>query len=97
MTILQQTMRDIFAENEPYYYGYKNLMTDQQWNLLKAIAQEGEMKQINQKNFLNKYHLSASSVQRSIKALEERELVIHEKDAYQVYDVFMGRWLANKL
>lgn len=89
-------MQDILLENEPHYYNYQRLLTDQQWNLLKAIAQEEFVSKINQREFLNKYKLSASTVQRSIKALEEREMVIYENDAYRIYDVFLGRWLAMK-
>jgi hypothetical protein len=95
MQLLAEVKREIFEENEPYYISYKNLLTSQQWNLLRAIAKEGNVSQINQKKFLNTYHLSASSVQRSIKALEEREMVALEGNSYRVYDVFLGRWLAE--
>jgi uncharacterized protein len=94
--ILVRTLQDVLAENETYYYGYKNLLTEQQWNLLKAIAREKSILKINQKYFLNKYDLSASSVQRSIKALEERELVVQETDGYRVYDVFFGLWISMR-
>ncbi len=89
-------MQDILLENEPHDYNYQRLLTDQQWNLLKAIAQEEFVSKINQREFLNKYKLSASTVQHSIKALEERGIVFYENDAYRIYDVFLGRWLAMK-
>jgi hypothetical protein len=92
--VVNRTLQDILTENETYYYGYKNLITEQQWNLLKAIAKENTVQKINQKEFLNRYDLSASSVQRSIKALEERELIIQETSGYRIYDVFFGRWIA---
>jgi len=80
--VLLRTLENILSENEPYYYSYKNLLTDQQWSLLKAIALEGQVNKVSSKAFLNQYHLSSSTVQRSIKALEERELVVNEKGAY---------------
>jgi len=92
--VISRTLHDILTENETYYYGYKNLITEQQWNLLKAIAKEKSVLKINQKDFLNKYNLSASSVQRSIKALEERELIVLEAAGYRVYDVFFGLWMS---
>jgi uncharacterized protein len=94
--LLAEVREEIYEENEPYFLSYKNLVSDQQWNLLKAIAKEGVVSKINQRTFLNTHHLSASSVQRSIKALEEREMVVHENNLYRVYDVFFGRWLADK-
>ncbi len=92
--VLIRTLQDILAENETYYYGYKNLLTEQQWNLLKAIGKEKSVEKINQKTFLNKYKLSASSVQRSIKALVDRELLVKETNGYRVYDVFFGLWMS---
>lgn len=94
--LLAETKEEIFIENEPYFINYKNLLTDPQWNLLKAIAKEGEVVKITEKTFLNIHRLSASTVQRSIKALEEREMIVRENEAYRVYDVFLGRWLAEK-
>ena len=93
--MISETKEEIFKENEPYFISYRNLLSEQQWNLLKAIAKEGEVNKITQKSFLNKHHLSASSVQRSVKALEEREMIVHENSCYRVYDVFLGRWLAE--
>ena len=87
---------DILRQNEGAFINYKNLLPTQQWNLLKAIAKEDSVSRLNQKSFLNQYHLSASSVQRSIKALLQREMVVEEDGVYQVYDVFLGRWLATK-
>ena len=94
--ILQRMCFDILTQNEGTFINYKNLLPTQQWNLLKAIAKEDAVSRLNQKSFLNKYHLSASSVQRSIKALLQREMVVEEEGVYQVYDVFLGRWLAAK-
>jgi uncharacterized protein len=84
---------EILSENEPYYLAYKNLLTDQQWNLLAAIGKENHVEQINKKEFLTRYGLGASSVQRSIKALTERELVIEEETGFRIYDVFLSRWI----
>jgi hypothetical protein len=94
--LVQECMNDVLLENEPYFYSYKNLLSTQQWNLLLAIGKEDEVSQLNKKDFLSKYKLSASSVQRSIKALLEREMVIQDKSTYRVYDVFLGRWLSTR-
>lgn len=87
------TMEGILQENEGVFFNYMNLLTAQQWSLLKAIGKEGIVKRLNEKTFLNKYHLGASSVQRSIKALTDREMVLHDEGVYKVYDVFLSRWL----
>ena len=94
--ILQRVCAEILWQNEGTFINYKNLLSVQQWNLLKAIAKEDAVSRLNQKDFLNRHHLGASSVQRSIKALLDREMVVEEDGVYRVYDVFLGRWLASK-
>jgi AAA+ ATPase superfamily predicted ATPase len=91
--ILDEVQEEILAENEPYYLAYKNLLTDQQWILLTAIGKEQKVEKINKREFLQRYGLSASSVQRALKALVERELVIEEPSGYRIYDVFLSRWI----
>jgi len=94
--LLAEVKEEILNENESYYINYKNLLTEQQWNLLRAIAKEGSVIKINKKEFLSTYKLSSSTIQRAVKALEEREMIVLEKKGYRVYDVFLGRWLAEK-
>ena len=62
-----------------------------------AIAKEDKLYKPSAKKFLTKYNLVNSSVQRSLPALFEKELVYLEQDAmgsyYRVYDCFLARWL----
>ncbi len=84
----------ILQENESYYYGYRNLLTNHQYALLKAIAKEDGIAQPSSQEFINKYKLGTTSTTNSaIKSLLLKELIFREKGAFKVYDVFFSLWL----
>lgn len=85
---------DILKEREPVYYNFRNLLTEQQFLLLKAIAKEGQVRQPTSKDFILKHGLNnASTVQTSLQALINKELIYEEQEKYSVNDVFLSRWL----
>jgi uncharacterized protein len=87
-------VNQVLKENEPFYEGYTKLITARQWNLMEAIAQEGEVQKPNSQEFLSKYNLgAASTVQSALVALVEKELVLEEGGVYSIYDRFLGMWL----
>lgn len=87
-------VKQVLLENEPFYEGYTKLVTTRQWNLMEAIAQEGEVLKPNSQQFLSKYNLgAASTVQSALAALVEKELVLEEGGVYSIYDRFLGMWL----
>lgn len=66
--------------------------------LLKAIAQEGCVKEVLAGNFISKHKLrAASSVSSALKKLVANELVYQTTDGYIIYDRFMGEWLRNQV
>lgn len=98
LNILHQMMVTILNENEPGYYGYRNLITSFQWKVLNAIAQEKTLTEPNGKAFLTKYQLgAASSVSLAIAALLDKELIYRENEIFYVYDVFLSRWMERKI
>ena len=76
---------------------YENLvqfLTENQFSLLKAIAQERKISQPTSQEFIQKYSLSgASSVQNALEALVNKELVYFLHDGYIIYDRFFDLWL----
>ena len=65
--------------------------------LLKAIAKEKCVKEINSGNFIAKYKLkTASSVNTALKKLINKELVYKTPNGYIVYDRFMEIWLRQQ-
>ena len=93
-----ETAKEILQLNEGNFYLYKNLLTDAQWNLLKAIAKENQVYQPQAKAFINKHGLGTPAlVKRGMDALLTKEMIYHqtgvEQPYYQVYDKFLMRWL----
>ncbi|MGH2574327.1 MAG: AAA family ATPase [Ignavibacteria bacterium] len=89
-----ETLEEILKENEPVYFNYKNLLTDIQWRLAAAVAKEEKVKEPLSNVFIKKYDLtSASSVKRALDALLKKEILIHYKENYILYDVFFSLWI----
>lgn len=94
--LLKNTLYELLREHEGIYYSYRNLLTQPQWDLLYAIANEETAVMPTSNKFLRKYNLgSASTVNRSINALLSKEMIFQTQDGYLVYDVFLSRWLEN--
>jgi hypothetical protein len=91
---IEKTKRDILIEYEPFYLEYQRLLTRHQWKLLVALARTGGMASVNSSSFISDFNLSnASTVNRSIDALLEKEFIFHKQENYHVYDAFFSRWL----
>lgn len=92
--VINLVFRNILKENESLYYNFRNLLTDQQWGLLKAIAKEDKVEQPTSKDFIKKYNLNTpSTVKTALDSLLKKEMIFEDKGAYHVYDVFLSRWL----
>lgn len=86
----------IIEENKFYFENYKNILTEYQWRLLKAIASEHEVFEINAGSFIAKYKLSgASSVNTAVKSLLKKEVLIKEDGKYKIDDLLFSAWLKN--
>ena len=76
---------------------YQDLMTRlsaRQKALLLALAHSERNVQPTSGNFIKKYHLtSASTVQRSLSALQEKDIVTNSNGQYFIYDYFLYYWL----
>lgn len=87
-------VNEIVAEGE---YPYQNLLaaySSGAVKLLKAVAKEGVVAEINSGDFISKYALKgASSVNSALKKLINNELIYKTSKGYIVYDRFMAIWL----
>ncbi len=80
-------------EQDDYKQMY-NMLTNNQAQVLRAIAREKVVTSITSKDFLLKYKLpAASSVKRAVEFLIDNEYIYHSDKGYIVYDRFMAIWL----
>ncbi len=91
---VNRIFHQIITDFEPQFVNYRNLLPQHQFRLLKAIAVEDGVLQPTSGSFIGKHDLtSASSVSTSLKALAEKEMIVFDRNKWQVYDVFLSRWL----
>ena len=88
------TLLNILKEQEVIFYNYRNLLTEHQFELLKAIASEKQVLMPTSKDFIQKYNLSAAStIKSNMDSLINKEMVFSDQEGYKVYDVFFAQWL----
>lgn len=74
------------------------LLTTAQRQLLIALCKEGEDAKPTSVAFIKKYSLSsASTVQRSLAALLDRDILTYDAGRYCVYDYFLLFWLKREV
>jgi hypothetical protein len=92
----------LLQEQELIFFKYRDLLSKQQWLLLKSIAQEGRVYAPTSKDFVAAYKLgSPATVLRSLQALQQKEMIYSEYDPdgrmyYSVYDVLFRRWMDGR-
>lgn len=81
-------------EKDDTYLDLMTRLTAKQKALLLALAHSDRNVQPTSSEFIRKYHLgSTSSVQRSLSALQEKDLVTNNRGQYFIYDYFLYYWL----
>ncbi len=94
----QQAAKEIIDESSYLYENLLNAYSTVSIKLLKAIATEGVVKEINAGEFIQKYSLkAASSINTALKRLIENELVYKTPQGYIIYDRFMNEWLKTQI
>lgn len=93
----------LLMEQESIFYQYRELLTNPQWQLLKAIAGSGKVYEPTSSKFVSDFTLgNPATVYQSLEALQKKELIYKDFDQegkryYSVYDVLFKRWLVSAL
>ena len=90
----------IIKQNEPIFLQYRQLLTSAQWNFLIALAKENGVQHIMAQDFIMKYRIGTpANAKRISQSLIDKDLVFtsskEKETTYQVYDVFLLRWLQS--
>jgi AAA+ ATPase superfamily predicted ATPase len=84
-------------EKDDTYQDLLARLSAKQKALLIALAHAGRDVQPTSGDFIKKYHLtSASAVQRSLSALQDKDIVTSNNGKYYIYDYFLYFWLNGK-
>ena len=97
MELVAYAMKQIISEQNFSYADLLKAYSAGHVRLLKAIAQEGCVKEVLAGDFISRHRLrAASSVSASLKKLIDKELVYQTSCGYIIYDRFMGEWLRQQ-
>ena len=78
----------------PQYESLSQFLSSNQFNLLKAIANEGIVAEPTGVKFIRNHNMaSASIVQSALRGLLEKDIVYRTPRGYIIYDRFMSIWL----
>ena len=95
--LVNHVVSEIIAENGYIYESMLSAYSANHIRLLKAVAKENCIKEINAGNFITQNKLkAASSVNAALKKLIDKELLYKTSNGYIVYDRFMAIWLRQQ-
>ena len=98
MELVSYAVEQIITEQSYSYADLLKAYSAGHVRLLKAIAQEGCVKEVLAGDFISKHRLkAASSVRSALKKLIDNELVYQTADGYIIHDRFMGEWLRKQV
>lgn len=92
----------LIAENESVFFNYRSMLTNPQWQLLKAIGREGEVFEPTSNEFMVKNNLGAgATVLRSLKSLLKMELIYFDftpggRKYYKMNDLLFRKWVEGR-
>lgn len=96
--LADEILEEILKENELIYYNYRELVTNLQFKILKAVAKEKVVEKPYSNEFIGKYKLkSTSSVKTSIEILLKKGILAQQQQGINVSDLFFSFWLARQL
>jgi uncharacterized protein len=84
----------VLKAHEFYYFSIRKLVTNDQWKILKAIAQNSPVQKPTSSDFSQKTGIAQSTIKYNLDQLVEKDLVLREEDGYKIYNVFFGHLLA---
>lgn len=94
---VDEAIRNVVDEKEDTYLDLMTRLTAVQKRLLIALAHSGKDVRPTSGAFVRKHHLpSASAVQRSLLALQEKDIVTSSNSQYSICDYFLVDWLNKK-
>lgn len=96
--MIEEAIQQIVTDNGPIYADLLYQLTPRQKELLLAINKEGKAQAITGGKFIKRYHLpTPSTIQTTVKALIDKQLVTNQQGTYEVYDRFLSIWLSETI
>lgn len=95
-TMIQPAIQQIITQQSFAYKALLFQLPPKQKEVLMAICKEGKASSLTARPFLQRYHLTASTVQGALKGLLEKDFITHDMGTYTLYDQFFAQWLIQQ-
>lgn len=94
---VEEAIKCAVEEKDDMFQDLMTRLTSKQKALLFALANAEKDIQPTSSDFITKYRLSsASTIQRSLSALQDKDILTNENGKYYIYDYFLQYWLKSK-
>ena len=91
---VQEAINNILTSRNDQYEMLMTFLSNNQRLLIKAIAKENMVKQLQATDFIRKYELpNSSSIKKAVDALMAKDLIYYTQNGYIIYDRFFDLWL----
>ena len=95
--VISKVTGEILMELQPVFDQYRQLLAPRQYELVRAVARENNVKSVLSGGFIARHSLGTpSSVSTSLKAMIEKDVIRDSGEGYRVDDLFFSRWLEEK-
>lgn len=93
---IEMAIRQVITQQSFTYSSLLFQLPSKQKEVLMAICKEGKATNITSRPFLQRYSLTASTVQGAVKGLLEKDFITQDLGTYSVYDQFFAMWLMQQ-
>lgn len=94
--MVDTAIEQVIAQQSFVYTSLLYQLPTKQKEVLMAICREGKATNVTSRPFLQRHHLTASSVQAAVKGLLEKDFITQDLGTYQVYDKFFAQWMLQQ-
>lgn len=91
--MVETAIQQVVSQQSFVYSALLYQLPPKQKEVLMAICKDGKATNITSQPFLQRHHLTASTVQAAVKGLMEKDFITQELGTYSVYDQFFALWL----
>ena len=93
---VEMAIQQVIDQQSFAYTSLLYQLPTKQKEVLMAICREGKATNITSRPFLQRHHLTSSTVQAAVRGLLEKDFITQDLGTYEVYDKFFAQWLLRQ-
>ncbi|MFC1521696.1 ATP-binding protein [Elusimicrobiota bacterium] len=93
--LVNEALEITIAEEKSAYLNLWDALSLNQKKVLRMLAKEGKTGRIYSHDISRKYDITATTIQKTVKSLMEKDILDKSNGSYEISDVFFRLWLTN--